>query len=68
MSESKSLQDLVRGGFTPTRAMEIYNQFVYDYKNKHIGKLDVRNHNEWYDRRAEVFKRYVSIHYLGERK
>ena len=61
--ESSVLKDLAKA-VSPGRAMEIYNEFVFNYKNKHIGDFNGSNISEWYDKRAETFHRYAHIKYI----
>ena len=58
--EAKVLVELVKK-FQPEHAVTIYNSFIQDYKDKHIGE-HLRS-AEWYDKRANTFARYVSMRY-----
>jgi hypothetical protein len=69
--ESETLRNLAKV-VTPSRSINIYDQFIYDYKRKHFGEI-VDNSipgaaNEWYNRRAEVFSRYVQRYFLRGRQ
>jgi hypothetical protein len=66
MSETTTMHNLLKKGYPPKRTMEIYYKFIYDYKGKHIGQLNVMDPKEWYGRRAEVFDRFINRYYLRE--
>ena len=65
--EPKTLQSLVKL-YGATRSVEIYNEFVFDYKAKHFGEIeDNKDHvaiNDWYQKRGETFARFVNRYYL----
>lgn len=68
--ESEVLRDLAKT-LSPGRATEIYNEFVFNYKNKHLGDFDGTKKDSWdswYDKRAETFYRFAHRHYIRGNK
>jgi hypothetical protein len=65
--ETETLKKLIKR-HVAADAVGIYNKFVYDYKEKHLGEIIVHTDPEasanWYKRRGEVFARYVQRYYL----
>ena len=57
--------------YQPQQAVDIYHNFCFKYKQKHIGEviLNPKIKNEWCQHRGEVFARYLTRYYLpNERK
>jgi hypothetical protein len=70
--EKETMKKLVNV-YRPQEAVDIYGKFVANYKKKHIGEIllstNPKTSEEWYNKRAEVFHRFVSRYYLpSERK
>lgn len=66
MTETQTLQKLALT-YSPGRAMNIYDEFIARYKQKHIGDVlfstAPEDSKKWYDKRAAIFQRYASINY-----
>jgi len=56
--------------YVPMDVVKVYNHFIDKYRMKHLTSLletyTTGNHQEWLDRRGEVFNRYISIFHSTE--
>jgi len=57
--ETEVLKKLVKA-YGGKEAVNIYDNFVYNYRKKHIGE----SNESWYNNRGIVFDRFVHRYYL----